>query len=242
MIESKERIASGLTIAIDGPAASGKTTVGLVLAKAIGSVCLDTGLMYRAVTWAVLYEGMDPGNEQLVVDLANSLIIDVGLSDAGSDQDIKVLVNGMEVTGLLRSAEVNRFVSEVSAYQGVRDAMTRQQQRIAKSGNIVMLGRDIGTVVIPDADLKFYLNASAEVRAQRRFEEERERGVLLDLEKVIESIKHRDLLDSTREHAPLRPADDAIVIDTDGLSVEEVVASMMDEVKKVNLGTKTDLS
>lgn len=223
---------TGLTIAIDGPAASGKTTVGVHLAQAIRAICLDTGMMYRAVALAALQAGVDPLDEKAVVRVARKVKISVALSHEVDGRLFDVLVNEVDVTGQLRTDEVNRFVSEVSAYKGVRSALTRQQQRIAKAGNIVMLGRDIGTVVLPHADLKFYLNASAEVRAQRRYEEEKQRGVILDLEQVIASIKHRDVIDSSRKHAPLKPAADAIIIDTDGLSVETVVGLMRVEVNK----------
>jgi cytidylate kinase len=226
------RQTTGLTIAIDGPAASGKTTVGMRLAQAIGAICLDTGVMYRAVTLAVLQAGVDPLDEKAVVKVARKTKISVALSHMEDGRPFDVLVDSVDVTEQLRTDEVNRFVSEVSAYKGVRSAMTRQQQRIAKAGNIVMLGRDIGTVVLPHADLKIYLNASAETRAQRRFEEEKLRGVILDLDQVIASIKHRDVIDSSRKYAPLKPAADAIIINTDGLSVEPVVALMLDEVNK----------
>ena len=222
---------TAFTIAIDGPAASGKTTVGKILAKAIGGICLDTGVMYRAVTFAVIQAGVNPLNEKAVVKLAKKIKIKIGLSSINDGRPFDVFVDGVDVTTQLRTDEVNRFVSEVSAYPGVRRAMTRQQQRIGRDGNIVMLGRDIGTVVLPNADFKFYLNASAEVRAQRRFEEEKQRGVLLDLEQVIASIKHRDLLDSSRKHAPLKPANDAIIIETDDLSAQQVVEKMLEIIK-----------
>ena len=221
-----------LIIAIDGPAASGKTTVGRLLAQAIGAICLDTGVMYRAVTLAALQAGVDPMDEKAVVKLGKKIKINVGLSSVDDGRQFDVFVDDVDVTSQLRTDEVNRFVSEVSSYKGVRRAMTRQQQRIAQAGNIVMLGRDIGTVVLPNADLKFYLNASAEVRARRRYEEEKQRGVVLDLDQVIASIKHRDLLDSSRKHAPLKPAEDAIIIDTDSMSIEQVIMKMLE---KVNL-------
>lgn len=218
---------TGLTIAIDGPAASGKTTVGKLLAKSIGAICLDTGVMYRAVTLAVLQAKVNPFDEKSVVEIARKININVAADDIVSAESFIVFIDGSDVTKLLRTDEVNRFVSEVSAYKGVRRAMTRQQRRIAKNGNIVVLGRDIGTVVLPHADLKFYLNASAEVRAYRRYEEEKQRGIILDINQVIDSIKHRDVMDSSRKHAPLRPAVDAINIETDGLSVEQVAGKML---------------
>lgn len=232
MTEITPKQPTGLTIAIDGPAASGKTTVGMHLAKALGAICLDTGVMYRAVALAVRNASVDPLDEKAVVEIARKTKISVALSLVEDGRPIDVLVDGVDVTDQLRTDEVNSSVSEVSVYKGVRLAMTRQQRRIAKAGNIVMLGRDIGTVVLPHADLKIFLNASAETRAQRRFEEEKLRGVILDLDQVLASIIHRDVLDSSRKHAPLKPAVDAIIINTDGLSVKQVVDLMLVEVNK----------
>lgn len=226
-------IPTGLIIAVDGPAASGKTTVGLRFAKLIRAICLDTGIMYRAVALAALNSKIDPLDEPAVVEVAERINIQVKPASVKDGRSYDVLIDGADVTWEIRSDGVNRSVSEVSVYKGVRRAMTLRQQDIARAGNIVMLGRDIGTVVLPDADLKFYLNASAEVRAQRRYEEEKKRGVILDLSEVIASIKHRDVLDSSRKHAPLKPAEDAITINTDTLSIEQVVDRMIVEVNTV---------
>jgi len=215
-------------IAIDGPAASGKTTVGRLLAEELGYLCLDTGIMYRAVTWQALAEGIAPEDEAKVTKLAEQIDIDVLPKSIEDGRAFDVLINGQDRTWEIRLPEVNQNVSLVSSYPGVRDAMTRQQRKIAERGCIVMLGRDIGTVVLPDADLKIFLDASLEVRAQRRYAEETMRGNLVSLEEVIASLKRRDEIDSTREVAPLKAASDAIVINTDEMTVPEVVAKIKD--------------
>jgi len=215
-------------IAIDGPAASGKTTVGRLLAEELGYLCLDTGIMYRAVTWQALAEGIAPEDEAGITKLAEQIDIDVLPKSVEDGRSFDVLINEQDRTWEIRLPEVNQNVSLVSSYPGVRDAMTRQQRKIAERGRIVMLGRDIGTVVLPDADLKIYLDASLEVRAQRRYAEETMRGNLVSLEEVIASLKRRDRIDSTREVAPLKAASDAIVINTDEMTVPEVVAKIKD--------------
>lgn len=210
-------------IAIDGPAASGKTTVGSRLAEELGYLCLDTGIMYRAVTLMAIQKGIRICDETRITQLAEMIHIDVKGPTVDDGRDFDVLVDGQDVTWEIRIPEVNLFVSPVSAYQGVRNAMTVQQRRIARQGNIVMLGRDIGTVVLPDADLKIYLDASIEERARRRYEEDKTRGKEVNYDEVLESLQMRDQIDSTRAIAPLKIAEDAIVIDTEDLTVEEVV-------------------
>ena len=210
-------------IAIDGPAASGKTTVGSRLAEELGYLCLDTGIMYRAVTLMAIQKGIRICDETRITQLAEMIHIEVKGPTVDDGRDFDVLVDGQDVTWKIRIPEVNLFVSPVSAYQGVRNAMTVQQRRIARQGNIVMLGRDIGTVVLPDADLKIYLDASIEERARRRYEEDKTRGKEVNYDEVLESLQMRDQIDSTRAIAPLKIAEDAIVIDTEDLTVEEVV-------------------
>ena len=214
------------TIAIDGPAASGKTTVGSLLAEELGYLCVDTGIMYRAVTWQALAEGINLKDEESVTKLAEQIDIDILPRSVEDGRPFDVLINGLDRTWEIRSPEVNQNVSLVSSYPGVREAMTRQQRKIAERGKIVMLGRDIGTVVLPEADLKIYLDASVEVRAKRRYAEEIARGNNVCLNNVIESLKRRDAYDSTRKVAPLRAAPDAIVINTDTLTVPEVIAKI----------------
>lgn len=211
------------TIAIDGPAASGKSTLGSLLAKALGYLYVDTGVMYRAVTLAVLQAGVDVNDEQAVSALAEKVQIDVGPPSMDDGRDYDVLLDGVDVTWEIRADAVNDHVSDVSAYAAVRNAMTDQQRRIAKANKVVMVGRDIGTVVVPDADLKIFLDASVEVRAKRRCDEMLERGEPANYEAVLRSVKNRDLIDSSREIAPLKPAEDAVVIQADDLDIQQVL-------------------
>ena len=210
-------------IAIDGPAASGKSTVANLLAEKIGYLYFDTGVMYRAVTWMALERVSSVEDEALVTDLAESVPIEVHPPSVEDGRDYDVLVEGEDITWKIRLPEVDANVSPVSAYPGVRAALTVQQRRIGLQGKIVMVGRDIGTVVMPDAEVKIYLDASAEERARRRYAERVERGEDVNYEAILEKMRRRDKIDSTRKIAPLRAADDAVIIDTDNLEIEEVV-------------------
>lgn len=211
------------TIAIDGPAASGKSTIGELLARRLGYVYFDTGVMYRAVTWAALREGLDIDDEAAVTALAERVKIDVVRPTLDDGRQYTVLADGRDITWEIRQPEVNRAVSPVSAYRGVRAAMSAQQRRIGRQGRIVMVGRDIGTVVLPDADLKIFLDGTLDVRAWRRYQETLARGEPADYEQVRRSVRQRDAYDSGRAHAPLRPAGDATVIDTSLLSIDQVM-------------------
>lgn len=210
-------------IAIDGPVASGKTSVGLVLAKRLGYLFLDTGIMYRAVTWAVLNAGLDIHDEEGVTELTGEMHLEIEKpsKDDGRVNDIRV--NGKDISWEIKSKNVNDNVSQVSTYQRVREILTNEQRRFGEKGNIVMVGRDIGTVVLPNADLKIFLKASAEERAERRFREEKERNETVKLEDILNNIKKRDRIDSSRKHAPLIAADDAKIVNTDGKTKDEVV-------------------
>ena len=219
-------------IAIDGPAASGKSTIGTLVANKIGYMCLDTGIMYRAVALQALKEGIEIADETAVTHLAERIAIDIQPATSEDGRQFDVMINGEDHTWDIRTAPVNAVVSEVSAYPGVRRAMTIQQRKIAEKGKIVMIGRDIGTVVLPDAELKIYLDASVEVRAQRRYIEDLSHGKDACLEDVIESLRHRDEIDSGRAIAPLKAADDAIVIDSDKMTVYEVVEFVMGLLEK----------
>lgn len=216
------------TIAIDGPAASGKSTVGELLARRLGYLYFDTGVMYRAVTWAALDRGIPIEDEAAVTALAEALHIDVTPPSTDDGRQYTVLADGVDITWKIRTPEVNANVSPVSAYAGVRREMVRQQRRVAEvstdGGGAVMVGRDIGTVVLPDADIKIYLDASVEERARRRWQEELARGDDSDYETVLASMRRRDEIDSNRNVSPLRAAEDAIVLDSTGLSIEEVMA------------------
>jgi cytidylate kinase len=213
------------TIAIDGTAASGKSTVAAFLAERLGYLYFDTGVMYRAVTLAALRRGVPIEDEAGVTALAETVPIEVRPPTVADGRQYTVYLDGEDVTWEIRSPAVNANVSPVSAYAGVRQALTAQQRRIAlAAGRVVMVGRDIGTVVLPEADLKIYLDASAEERARRRLAEARTLGQDLTYEQVLDSVRRRDEIDSGRDCAPLRPADDAVIINTDGLSIAEAFA------------------
>jgi cytidylate kinase len=213
-------------IAIDGPAGSGKSTVAEILAKALNYMFFDTGVMYRAVTFVALKEKYDLNQEDQVVRLAESIEIDVRKPSQADGRKYDVWANGEDVTWEIRQPDVDGNVSKVSAYPGVRKAMTAQQRRIGQKGMVVMVGRDIGTVVLPEADLKIYLDASAKERARRRYEEMKGRGETVEYEKILNSMIQRDNIDSTRVVAPLKPAEDAMIIQTDNMSISEVVAAI----------------
>jgi len=214
------------TIAIDGPAASGKSTIGELLARRLGYLYFDTGVMYRAVTWAALDRGISIEDEAAVTALAEELRIDVVPPTGDDGRQYTVLADGVDVTWEIRSPAVNANVSPVSAYPGVRREMVRQQRRVAECGRVVMVGRDIGTVVLPDADLKVYLDASVEERARRRWKEERARGEDSEYETVLASMRRRDEIDGNRKASPLRTAEDAVVLDTTDLDIEGVMAAV----------------
>lgn len=210
-------------VAIDGPAASGKSTIAHILAERWGYLYFDTGVMYRAVTWIALERGIPIEEEKTVTSLAQTVSIDVQPPTVDDGRDYDVLADGKDVTWEIRRPEVDQNVSVVAAYPGVREALTAQQRRIGLRGEVIMVGRDIGTVVLPEADLKIYLNASVEERARRRYQQRLERGEKADFQPILEGMKKRDEIDSTREVAPLRVAEDAVVIDSDHLTIEEVV-------------------
>ncbi len=216
------------TIAIDGPAASGKTTVGLMLARHIGYLFLDTGCMYRAVTLAALERGVSVEDEIGVTHLTRKLEMDI--QPAGLDSDGRhytVLLNGEDVTWALRGAEVDVNVSQVSTYAGVRADLVRRQRAIGERGRVVMVGRDIGTVVMPSAALKLYITASKEERARRRWKELEGRFRDASYEQILAEIERRDQIDGNREVAPMRPASDALIIDTTNRTPEEVIQDIL---------------
>ncbi len=217
-------------ITIDGPAASGKTTIGELLAHHLGYIFLDTGAMYRAITWVAIARAVPVRDEAAITRLAEQVIIDIVAAEVDDGRLYTVLADGRDITWQIRRPEVDSQVSPVSAYPGVRRALTEQQQRIIRRGRIVAVGRDIGTVVAPDADLKIYLDASAEQRAWRRTRERLARGEQAEYEEVLAQMIRRDQIDSSRSTAPLRPAEDAVIVDSTSLSIEEVFERVVETI------------
>jgi cytidylate kinase len=214
-------------ITIDGPVASGKSTIGYLLAQKLGYLYLDTGAMYRAVTWAALTRGVPVEDERAVTALAEGLHIDITRPTVDDGRQYTVLADGEDVTWDIRRPEVDANVSVVSAYPGVRRAMVAHQRRIAAAGRVIMVGRDIGSVVLPDADLKLYLDATPQERARRRWLEQQARGESVTYEEVLAMMLRRDEIDSHRAVSPLRVPDGAVVIDTTGLTIDEVLALIL---------------
>ncbi len=220
------------TIAVDGPAASGKSTIGGLLAGRLGYLYFDTGALYRAITWLALERGLAIGDEEAIVALAQAAQITITKPTVQDRRQYTVYADSRDITWEIRSPEVDVQVSPVSAYPGVREALKAAQRKIGEEGQVVMVGRDIGTVILPHADLKIYLDASLEVRAQRRYREILARGEEASYEDVLADMRRRDDIDSHRLAAPLKPAEDAIIIDTDHLSIEEVWGQVMELLEK----------
>jgi cytidylate kinase len=214
-----------LIIAIDGPSGSGKSTLGRLLARALKLLYIDTGSMYRAAALAVIESQLDPGDPKAVTSLAERLNIDL----AGTPDSLHVLLEGRDITEQIRSEAVTDVSSIVSAIPGVRRAMVARQREIGRRG-AVLNGRDIGTIVFPEADVKFFLTAAPEERAKRRFAEERQQNPKVDFAETLADMTERDHRDSTRADSPLKIADDAIVIDSTGLSIQEVFERMMNDI------------
>jgi len=221
-------------ITIDGPAASGKSTLGKKLADYLGYLFFDTGVMYRAVTWAALEQKIAIHDQAAVTALAQSLDIDVRPASQADGRNYDVWAAGKDVTWEIRKAEVDANVSEVSAYPGVRQALSAHQRRIGLRGKVVMVGRDIGTVVLPEARLKIYLEATAEERARRRFEELRARRQPAEYSAILKAVRERDHYDSSRDLSPMRPARDAVILDSDRLTADQV----MDKVLEILLSSR----
>lgn len=214
-----------LVIAIDGPAAAGKSTVAKLVAKALNITYIDTGAMYRAFTLYVLRQGIDPQN-QLAAEACIPKVT-ILLSANG-----EVLLNGEDVSKEIRDPSVSSQVSYIASYKTIRLALVELQRHMAGNHSVVMDGRDIGTYVLPDANIKIFQIASVETRAVRRYEENLEKGISCTLDEVEEDLRHRDYIDSHREFAPLKPAQDSILIDTSFMSVQEVVDRILDTIHK----------
>ena len=212
-----------MIIAIDGPSGAGKSTVAKLVAQQLGFACLDTGAMYRSIAWQALESGIALDDASSLGEIARICKIEF-VHEEGSTQAKAVLIDGSDVTSAIRTAEIDKAVSPVSAVPEVREALVEQQRRIGSTGNYVVEGRDIGTVVFPNAELKIFLVASDEERARRRVRQNEERGVgSTDFEEVLADIIRRDEYDSSRDVSPLRAADDAVTIDSTNMTIDQVV-------------------
>ncbi|MBY0358919.1 MAG: (d)CMP kinase [Candidatus Obscuribacterales bacterium] len=227
MNASESSAKTGLSIAIDGPAGAGKSTLAKKVAEALDYLYIDTGAMYRAATWVALEQKATVEEEERIINLVQKADIELKIPDTSSQGKVRVFVNGADVSFIVRSRIITRFVSAVAAIGGVRKILVEKQQKLATTGSVVMDGRDIGTVVLPHAEIKIFLTASPEIRAGRRQKDLKEMGQIADLETIIADIKARDHFDSTREVSPLRQADDAILINTDNRTIEELVSEVL---------------
>ncbi len=212
-----------LTIAIDGPSGAGKSTVARSLAKRLGYDYVDTGAMYRSVALRVKERGISPGDELTIKKLALSLHIDF----VTEGEKTYVFCDGEDITQAIRNPEISRLASDISKQKGLREALVQMQRDMARGGGVVLEGRDIGTVVFPHAEVKFYLDAESEERVRRRYDEMVEKGVMADFQETQEELMQRDHNDIHRNHSPLKKAKDAVLIDSTHRSVEEVVEEMI---------------
>lgn len=215
-------------IAVDGPAGAGKSTIARKVAEALSCIYVDTGAMYRAMALFFLREGILPEDEKAISEACDR--ITVTLSNREGEQ--QVFLNGENVNGLIRTEEVGIMASRTSVYGRVREKLTQLQREMARTTDLIMDGRDIGTCVLPEAQVKVYLTASVETRGKRRFLELQEKGQECELEKICQDIRQRDMQDMNREISPLRQAEDAVLIDSSDMTIEEVVAEILALVRK----------
>ena len=221
-----------MIIAIDGPSGAGKSSVSKLVAIELGFSCLDTGAMYRSIAWQAVHDGVALDDAEALGEIARTYDIEF-THEPGNPSPIGVAIGGNDVTLAIRTAEIDRAVSPVSAVPAVREALVAQQQRIGHAGDYVVEGRDIGTVVFPDAEVKVFLTASNEARARRRVLQNQQRGVgSTDFDEVLADIIRRDTADSTRATSPLVPAEDAVHIDSSDMTIEEVVEAICDLARK----------
>ena len=218
------------SIAIDGPAGAGKSTIAKKIAKDIDFIYVDTGAMYRAIALYFLRKGIDGHDAERIAEECPNIKVSLSYDEEGRQQ---VILNGENVTPLIRSEEVSMMASLTSAIPAVRAALLDLQRNMALTSNILMDGRDIGTHVLPDASLKIYLTASSSIRARRRYDEMREKGISCDLDQIEKDIIERDRQDMNREIAPLRRAEDAVLIDSSDMSIDEVVRAVVTEFEKI---------
>ena len=219
-----------LIIAIDGPAASGKSTTARLLAQHLGYIYIDTGAMYRAVTLAILRKRTAIDDQATITKIAQKLDIQLKMRK----KKLQTFLNDEDVSDAIRTPEIDEVISLISSYKQLREIMVEKQRQIAQAGGIVMDGRDIGTVVLPNAQIKIFMNADLDSRAKRRYEELHEKGIVSSLKQIKNEIEQRDHLDSTRETSPLMPATDAHIIDTTNLTIDEQVNAVLDIIRRYN--------
>lgn len=215
-------------IAIDGPAGAGKSTIARNIAAKLGFIYVDTGAMYRAMALYFIRQGLKPAEEEAIRQACGEIEISIGYEDGAQ----KVLLNGEDVTELIRTEEVGNMASATSVYGPVRQKLLELQRNLAKTRDVVMDGRDIGTCVLPKADTKIYLTASSRVRAGRRYQELTEKGQMCNLEEIEQDIKERDYRDMHRDIAPLKQAEDAVLVDTSEMTIEQVADAIIGIVKE----------
>lgn len=218
-----------IKITIDGPAASGKSTAARLVAQKLGYLYVDTGAMYRAFTLAIIQKKIDMTDKYSIIELAKKIEINLVTTENGT----KTFLNGNDVTEEIRLPLVNKIISIISSYPEIREVMVNKQRELANDGGVVMDGRDIGTAVLPNAEVKIYLDASLDERANRRYKELKEKGVNINFEEVKSEILHRDKIDSSRQVSPLKPADDAFIIDTSDLKIYDQVRQILEKVNEV---------
>ena len=217
-----------MIIAIDGPAGSGKSTVAKLLAKKLGYTYIDTGAMYRAVALKIKNLGIDPEDLNKVLKIMEETSIDLEPDENG----VKVFLDGKDVSKDIRTEEIGKIASKIARYPQVRKILVQMQRELGKKArDVVIEGRDTGTVIFPDADIKFFFTASPEIRAERRYKELKEKGLDVSYDEILKEVKERDYLDTTRKDSPLKPAKDAIIIDTSDKNLDEVLQEVLDIVK-----------
>lgn len=212
-----------IAVAVDGPAGAGKSSISKIVAKKLGYLYIDTGAMYRSVTWAVLHNHIDVNNQKAV----EALLPDLDLTMEASDDSCKVFIAGQDVTDFIRTPQVNNAVSIVASYKGVRQYLVERQRLMAEAGGVILDGRDIGSVVLPDAELKIYLTASVEARAMRRYLEVKGTSNEQPLEDIKESVMQRDDMDKNRKESPLIQVEDAVLVDSSDMTFDETVEHIL---------------
>lgn len=218
-----------MIIAIDGPAGSGKSTIAKMIARELGFTYIDTGAMYRAVALKIKRLGINPDDPEAVLEVLKNTEIDLRPSEEG----IKIFLDGEDVSDRIRTEEIGKIASKIARHRKVREILVQMQRELGKRAkDAVIEGRDTGTVIFPDADIKFFLTASAEVRAERRYRELKEKGLNVNYERILREVKERDRLDKTRKESPLKPAEDAVIIDTSDKDIDQVFRQLIDIIKK----------